>query len=112
VLARYAHNIRLIDALNRQAFAALRQPGNRLVGILHGCVKTGRTCDETTHRHTINKIDKSLVDTTSSWDVLTLSENGRRRDERGTSHPGRPGAIDRGCQSMVILPPSTRPARA
>ncbi|HEY6597652.1 MAG TPA: transposase [Asanoa sp.] len=48
VLARYAHNIRLIDALNRQAFAALRQPGNRPVGILHGCLKTGRTCDETT----------------------------------------------------------------
>jgi transposase len=60
VLARYVHNDRLIDALNRQAFAALRaspgarayydqlrargvghhaalrQLGNRLVGILHG----------------------------------------------------------------------------
>jgi hypothetical protein len=72
VLARYVHNDRLIDALNRQAFAALiaspgarhyydqqrargvshhaalRQLGNRLVGILHGCLKTRTTYDETT----------------------------------------------------------------
>jgi hypothetical protein len=27
---------------------ALRQLGNRLVGILHGCLKTGSTYDETT----------------------------------------------------------------
>jgi transposase len=72
VLARYVHNDRLIDALGRQAFAALnaspgarayydqlrsrgtghhaalRQLANRLVGILHGCLKT-RTCyDENT----------------------------------------------------------------
>lgn len=70
VLARYVHNDRLLDALNRQAFAslraspgarayydrlrargtghhaALRQLGNRLVGILHGCLKTGATYDE------------------------------------------------------------------
>jgi transposase len=71
VLARYVHNDRLIDALRCQAFsalrgspgarayydalrargtghnAALRQLANRLVGILHGCLKT-RTCyDET-----------------------------------------------------------------
>ncbi|MGB8384845.1 MAG: IS110 family transposase [Dermatophilaceae bacterium] len=67
VLARYARNTRLGDALHQQAFsalraspgarsyydalrargkshhAALRQLGNRLVGILHGCLKT-RTC--------------------------------------------------------------------
>jgi transposase len=72
VLARYVHNDRLIDALNRQAFAALRaspgarayydqlrargvghqaalrQLGNRLVGILHGCLKTHTTYDEDT----------------------------------------------------------------
>jgi transposase len=72
VLARYVHNDRLIDALNRQAFAALRaspgarayydqlrargvghhaalrQLGNRLVGILHGCLKTATAYDETT----------------------------------------------------------------
>ena len=72
VLARYVHNDRLVDALNRQAFAtlraspgarayydqlrgrgvghhaALRQLGNRLVGILHGCLKTATAYDETT----------------------------------------------------------------
>jgi transposase len=72
VLARYVHNNRLIDALDRQAFAALigspgarsyydrqrapgvshhaalRQLGNRLVGILHGCLKTRTTYDEAT----------------------------------------------------------------
>ena len=72
VLARYVHNDRLIDAVGRQAFAAmiaspgarayydelrgrgvghhaaLRQLANRLVGILHGCLKTGTTYDEAT----------------------------------------------------------------
>ena len=72
VLARYVHNDRLLDALGRQAFAALRaspgarayydqlrargvghraalrQLGNRLVGILHGCLKTGTAYDEDT----------------------------------------------------------------
>jgi transposase len=72
VLARFVHNDRLIDALMTQAFSALnaspgarayydqlkargaehntalRQLANRLVGILHGCLKT-RTCyDEAT----------------------------------------------------------------
>jgi transposase len=78
VVARSVHNDRLIDALGRQAFAALiaspaarayydelrgrgvghhaalRQLANRLVGILHGCLKTGTTYDEATawsHRH-------------------------------------------------------------
>ena len=72
VLARFVHNDRLIDALDAQAFAALsaspgarayydrirarnighraalRQLANRLVGILHGCLKTGTVYDETT----------------------------------------------------------------
>jgi hypothetical protein len=72
VLARYACNDRLRDALHQQAFsalqaspgarayydtirtrgtghhAALRQLGNRLVGILHGCLKTARRYDEHT----------------------------------------------------------------
>jgi hypothetical protein len=72
VLARLVHHDRLIDALDRQAFAALtaspgarayddqirardvghraalRQLGNRLVGILHGCPKTGTLYDEAT----------------------------------------------------------------
>ncbi|CNF77516.1 Transposase [Mycobacterium tuberculosis] len=71
-LARFVHNDRLIDALMAQAFAALtaspgarayydkqrtrgaehnpalRQLANRLVGILHGCLKTGTPYDETT----------------------------------------------------------------
>jgi transposase len=70
VMARYVHNDRLVDTLGQQAFsalraspgargyydqlrargvghrAALRQLGNRLVGILHGCLKTGTPYDE------------------------------------------------------------------
>jgi transposase len=69
-LARFIHNDRLIDALMSQAFAALkaspgarvyydrqrargvghhaalRQLATRLVGILHGCLKTGTVYDE------------------------------------------------------------------
>jgi transposase len=72
VLARYARNRRLADALQQWAFcslrgspgakayyqqlrarkighqAALRQLANRLVGILHGCLKTHTTYDEHT----------------------------------------------------------------
>lgn len=72
VLARYARNKRLADALHQQAFCALssspgarayydslrargighhgalRQLGNRLVAILHGCVKTRTRYDEHT----------------------------------------------------------------
>jgi transposase len=72
VLARYVRNTRLADALHQQAFsaltaspgarayydqlrgrgqghhAALRQLANRLVGILHGCLKTGTLYDEHT----------------------------------------------------------------
>lgn len=72
VLARYVHQDRLIDALSLQAFAALsaspgarahydqlrargaghpgalRQLANRLVGILHGCLKSRTRYDETT----------------------------------------------------------------
>ena len=72
VLARYVHNDRLIDALMTQAFTALhaspgarayydrqrargaehnpalRQLANRLVGILHGCLKTRTLYDEAT----------------------------------------------------------------
>jgi len=72
VLARFVHNDRLVDALMSQAFsslqaspgarayydqlrarevghsAALRQLANRLVGILHGCLKTRTPYDEAT----------------------------------------------------------------
>jgi hypothetical protein len=70
VLARWVHNDRLVDALGAQAFAALtaspgarayydrlrarevghraalRQLANRLVGILHGCLKSRTVYDE------------------------------------------------------------------
>jgi hypothetical protein len=72
VAARYIHNDRLVDALHAQAFAALtaspgartlyddlrargtehndalRRLANRLVGILHGCLKTRTLYDEAT----------------------------------------------------------------
>jgi transposase len=72
VAARFVHNDRLLDALGQQALsaisrsagarayydrqrarglghrAALRQLANRLVGILHGCLKTGTRYDEAT----------------------------------------------------------------
>jgi hypothetical protein len=72
VAARWVHNDRLVDALRAQAFAALnaspgarayydelrgrgadhndalRRLANRLVGILHGCLKTGTRYDEAT----------------------------------------------------------------
>ena len=72
VMARYATNRRLGAALHQQAFsaltaspgarayydalrarkighhAALRQLANRLVGILHGCLKTGTKYEENT----------------------------------------------------------------
>jgi hypothetical protein len=78
VTARFVHNDRLADALNAQAFAALnaspgaracydelrahgvahndalRRLANRLVGILHGCLKTRTPYNENTawsHRH-------------------------------------------------------------
>jgi transposase len=72
VAARFIHNNRLVDALNAQAFTslnaspgarafydelrtrgiehndALRRLANRLVGILHGCLKTRTVYDEAT----------------------------------------------------------------
>ncbi len=72
VAARFIHNDRLVNALNAQAFAslkaspgaralydalrargiehndALRRLANRLVGILHGCLKTRTLYDEAT----------------------------------------------------------------
>ena len=72
VAARFIHNDRLVDALNAQAFAslnaspgaralyddlrargiehndALRRLANRLVGILHGCLKNRTLYDEPT----------------------------------------------------------------
>jgi transposase len=81
VMARFIHNDRLIDALMAQAFtalnaspgaralydaerargtehnAALRKVANRLVGILHGCLKTRTLYDEATAwSHRENKL--------------------------------------------------------
>jgi len=81
VAARFIHNDRLVDALNAQAFAALnaspgaralyddlrtrgiehndalRRLANRLVGILHGCLKTRTLYDEATAwSHRENKL--------------------------------------------------------
>jgi transposase len=81
VMARFIHNDRLIDALMGQAFAALnaspgaralydaerargtehnaalRKVANRLVGILHGCLKTRSLYDEATAwSHRENKL--------------------------------------------------------
>jgi Transposase IS116/IS110/IS902 family len=84
VAARFIHNDRLIDALMAQAFAALtaspgaralydaerargaehnpalRKLANRLVGILHGCLKTRTVYDEATawsHRENLPQSD-------------------------------------------------------
>jgi Transposase/Transposase IS116/IS110/IS902 family len=84
VAARFVHNDRLVDALNAQAFSslkaspgaralydelrargiehndALRRLANRLVGILHGCLKTRTLYNETTawsHRQNLSQSD-------------------------------------------------------
>src|SRR4051794_24449086 len=49
VLARYARNRRLADATHHQALRAL---ANRLVGILHGCLRHNARYDEATAWHT------------------------------------------------------------
>ena len=85
VLARYARNRRLGDALFRQAYSALHSsPGarafydrqrargathyqalralaNRLVGILHGCLRTGTLYDEKRAWHTGNDQPSALA---------------------------------------------------
>ncbi len=85
VTARFVHNDRLVDALNAQAFSALtaspgarafydqhraaghghndalRRLANRLVGILHGCLKTRTLYDEDTawaHRATASRLTR------------------------------------------------------
>ena len=93
VLARYVHNDRLRDALARQAFCALtaspgarayydqlrarktghepalRQLANRLVGILHGCLKTRTLYDEAIAWPAQNTNPPPPLDTPSPWDV-------------------------------------------
>jgi hypothetical protein len=95
VAARFVHNDRLVDALNAQAFTALstspgarayrdehrnrgishndglRRVANRLVGILHGCLKTGTLYDEATAWATVRTTPNppQLLDTQAPWDV-------------------------------------------
>jgi transposase len=85
VAARFVHNDRLVDALNAQAFAslnaspgarayydelrargieyndALRRLANRLVGILHGCLKTRTLYDEATAWGHREKLPQSSI---------------------------------------------------
>src|SRR6202451_1321062 len=92
VAARFIHNDRLVDALNAQAFAslnaspgaralydelrargiehndALRRLANRLVGILHGCLKTRTLYDEATawsHRQKLPQSSLAALTLTS-----------------------------------------------
>jgi hypothetical protein len=121
VLARYVHNDRLIDALHQQAFcaltaspgarayydelrargqghhAALRQLSNRLVGILHGCLKTGALYDEHTAWGTTTKINKLPLDKLSPYTPgsgvtpLVMSQrNGTTRLSATHSRPAGP----------------------
>ena len=95
VLARYVHNDRLVDATAptglQRAERLTRRPrllrpasapaasattprcassANRLVGILHGCLKTGHpTTRPPPGPTTPNKINNPLLDTPRSWDV-------------------------------------------
>ena len=93
VLARHARNRRLADALYQQAFAALtvspgarayyddhrargathhqalRALGNRLVGILHGCLRHHTLYDETLAWAYRTKINKLPLDSLQPWDV-------------------------------------------
>src|SRR5260370_998725 len=98
VMARFVHNDRLVDALNAQAFAslnaspgarayydelrargiehndALRRLANRLVGILHGCLKTRTLYDEATacsHRENLPQSSVAASHLSSS-DVFCL----------------------------------------
>lgn len=101
VLARYARNRRLADALHQWAFcamrgspgakayyqamrdrgighqAALRQLANRLVGVLHGCLTARTAYDE----HTAwSHHQQSAARHSRTWDVCRDS-HARRRDQ-------------------------------
>jgi hypothetical protein len=130
VLARYLHNDRLVDALNGQAIAALiaspgargyhdqqrargvshhpalRQLGNRLVGILHGCLKSGTGYDDNTAwAHGSANNSRPQLDNKAhgmSVSVLSTATPQIDQDSRSASHraaasvtavdipPGRP----------------------
>ena len=107
VLARYARNRRLADALYQQAMSALsaspgarayydrhrargathhqalRALGNRLVGILHGCLR---------HHHQLQREHRLATEPTAERRRLTPSSRGISRWPRGGRATGlRPG---------------------
>jgi hypothetical protein len=97
VLARFVHNDRLVDALHQQAFcalraspgarayydqlrgrgmshhAALRQLSNRLVGILHGCLKNRHPLRRTHRLGTPQPRSTSCRLTTKNMGCLLLN---------------------------------------
>ncbi len=124
VVARYVRNDRLIDALMIQAFAALRvSPGarafydtqrakgiehndalgrlaSRLVGILHGCLKTRTSYDEATawgHRETSLNLQPPL-------DIQTpgMSWLGRRGSRLGVRSYGAAGSLGRSARDHHV----------
>ena len=118
VAARFIHNDRLVDALNAQAFAslnaspgaralydelrargiehndALRRLANRLVGILHGCLKTRTLYDEATawsHRQnlpqsSVSGLTLKLLGCLSMHRAFPRFMPRARRGSRGSSH--------------------------
>ncbi|WP_436971241.1 transposase [Micromonospora chersina] len=123
VLARYARNDRLADAVHQQAFcaltaspgarayydelrsrgtnhhAALRQLANRLTGILHGCLKTGTHYDEATAWATAPNspldVKRHGMSDARRLARRTVSPEGRRRRDSGENGGGSPPAAGR-----------------
>ncbi len=119
VAARFVHNDRLVDALNAQAFAALnaspgaracyddlrdrgiehndalRRLANRLVGILHGCLKTRTLYDEATawsHRQNllVSPAEPPPIRGRSlTSELLGCLSRGQRRRHRCAAAAGR-----------------------
>jgi hypothetical protein len=114
------HNNRLVDALGRQAYttltaspgapryydelrtrgmshhAALRQLANRLVGILHGCLKL--TPYTTSRQRGRTAPVRPLLDTVNAWDVCRVRVVSLTTEyERGFAHK-RPEIITRECE--------------
>jgi hypothetical protein len=74
--------------------AALRYLGNRLVGILHGCLKTGTLYNQATawsHRY-----QHLTAEHLSSWGVAPpRSQTPPRRNSQPQAQPGKIAAIRR-----------------
>jgi hypothetical protein len=101
VMARYVHTDRLRDALGRQAYSALtaspgarayydelrdrniehepalRQPANRLVGILHGCLKTRTLYNEQAAWPSTTAVKSNRSLTTLAPGMSSKAEPGR-----------------------------------